>query len=129
MMDGLTPQEQERVNTLGPPRDPSVNIDWGSDKVKLIERRTWTTKSPELRVARARLDLLEAKYPGCEEDARLLTATRLNTAWQKLDKKTRGELMAARSTAAAGAESAQKRQRLRKKEGTKFHWAHASSPS
>jgi hypothetical protein len=119
-MDSLSPEEQARVDALGPPRDANVNIDWGADKVKLISRRTWTTKNPELRVNRARLDLLNGAYQGCDEEARLLTPTRLNTAWQKLDKKTRGELMAARSTSAAGAEPVAKKQRLRKKDGTKF---------
>jgi len=97
---------------LGAPQNPDANMKWGDGKVNKITRRTWTTKSPDVRLKRARLDLMTA---GCEEDARLLTSTRLNTAWQKLPVKTRGELMAERSQTAA-TEPATKKKRLRKKD-------------
>jgi hypothetical protein len=119
MSDVLTAEEQARIDALGAPQDVNANIKWGNGKWKKITRRTWTTKSPDVRLCRARLDLLNAKYEGCEEDARLLTATRLNTAWQKIDEKERGDLMAERSTTAA-TQPAAKKQRLRKKDGTKF---------
>ncbi len=57
MSDVLTPEEQARITALGAPRDPSANIDWqNGQKYKQISRRTWTTKSPELRLSRARID-------------------------------------------------------------------------
>ncbi len=119
-MEGLTAEEQARITALGAPLDASANIDWThGQKFKKISRRTWTTKSPELRLARARLDLLNA---GFEEDARLLTQTRMNTAWQKLSHEERGELIAERSAGAA-AEAPSKKQRMRKKDGRKFRSA------
>ncbi len=120
-LEGLTPEEKARILALGPPKDPSANIEW-VDKLKLISRRTWTTKKPELRVALARLDLLNAGYA---EEARLLTNTRLHTAWQRLgqdNKKEQGELMAARNQAAATepVQKKQRKQQQRKKDGSKF---------
>ena len=88
----LSPEEQKTLDALGPPHDANANIDWSQNKKWLkISRRTWTTKTPDMRLARARLDLFTA---GFEEDARLLTNTRLYTAWQKLSTKERGDLMA-----------------------------------
>ena len=117
MSDVLSPEEQKTLDALGPPHDASANIDWSQNKKWLkISRRTWTTKTPDVRLARARLDLLTA---GFEEDARLLTNTRLYTAWQKLSTKERGDLMAERSTSSA-AEPVTKKQRLRKKDGMNF---------
>jgi hypothetical protein len=115
MSEVLSAEEEARVAALGAPQNPGANIKWGDGKVNLVSRRAWTTKSPEVRLKRAQLDLLNA---GFDEDARLLTATRLNTAWQRLDKKVRGELMAERSkTAAASAEPPQKRVRRKDGEG------------
>ena len=113
MSEALTAEEEARIAAMGAPQNPDANIKWGDGKVNKITRRTWTTKSPEVRLQRARLDLITA---GCEDDARLLTATRLNTAWQKLPPKMRGELMAERSQSAA-IEPATKKKRLRKRDG------------
>ncbi len=112
-MSEVLTTEEARLAALGAPRDPGANIKWGDGKVNKITRRTWTTKSPDVRLQRARLDLITA---GCEDDARLLTTTRLNTAWQRLDKKMRGELMAERSQTAA-TEPPVKKKRLRKRGG------------
>jgi hypothetical protein len=114
MSDVLTAEEEARIKALGAPSDPNANIKWtDGNKVNKISRRTWTTKSPEVRLKRAQLDLLAA---GLEEEARLLTGTRLNTAWQRLDQKVRGDLMAERSQTAA-TEPAAKKKRLRRKDG------------
>lgn len=119
MAENLTPEEQarlERLDALGAPSDATANIKWSGGKEKKISRRTWVTKNRETRLARARLDLLDAGY---EEDARVLTTTRLNTAWQKLDQKMKGDYLAERSQAAAQ-EPAEKKKRLRRKDGDLF---------
>ena len=117
MMAELTEQEKARIAELmKQPCDENANIDWGDGKERRISSNTWAVKKPELRLARARLDLLNAGFP---VDARLLTVSRLNGAWYKYGEKERGDLLAIRnkeasSARAAGAESSPKRRRRKK---------------
>jgi hypothetical protein len=115
-MAELTEQERARLAELmKQPCDENANIDWGDGKERRISSNTWAVKKPELRLARARLDLLNAGFP---VDARLLTISRMNGAWYKYPEKERGDLLAIRnkegSGRAAAAESSPKRQRRRK---------------
>lgn len=114
-MAELTEQESARLAELmKQPCDENANIDWGDGKERRISNNTWAVKKPELRLARARLDLLNA---GFAADARLLTVSRLNGAWYKYPEKERGDLLAIRNkeaSARAGAESSPKRRRRKK---------------
>lgn len=57
---------------------PAATIDWSGDKHKVIKTTTWEIPSMSERLAHAQLDLIKA---GFEEDARLLTASKLNGCW------------------------------------------------
>ena len=123
-MADLTEQEKARLDELmKQPVDANANIDWGDGKERRISSNTWAVKKPELRLAQARLDLLNA---GFSTDARLLTISRMNGAWYKYPEKERGDLLALRNkenVKVVAGESSPKRQRRRK--GDHFVPVHA----